>query len=48
MMLRGLSLVQQQGQWDQRDFARGNDVAKLGESAPAIAITNEVAILQGL
>jgi hypothetical protein len=48
MMSQGLSLVQQQGQMDQRDFARGDDVAKFGESAPAIALTNEVAMLRGL
>jgi hypothetical protein len=48
MMSQGLSLVQQQGQKDRRDFARGDDVANLGESATAIAITNKVAMLRGL
>jgi hypothetical protein len=42
------SLLQQQGRNDQRDFAHGNNLAKLGESAPAIALTNNVATLQGL
>jgi hypothetical protein len=38
-------LLQQQGQKDRSDFAHGDDVAKLGESAPAIALTNDVAAL---
>ena len=47
-MPRGLSLMQQQGQKDQKVFACGDNVAKLGESAPAIELTNNVTTLRGL